>query len=179
VTLAVDAHDEAAPIVHVPAESSGVRHGGAPSPLAAYDGRPVEFWPTAAIRLAIETGDLAVWQRIVGALKRDPYGRTARQVEEVLETTSSQGITTALNEVLARARVLLEADERAEVSRQVRQLLERSGLGHREFSSRIGVSTADLTSYLDGAASPSATQLVRMQRLADRFSKMRTRRTQP
>ena len=27
-----------------------------------------------------------VWQRIVAAIKRDPYGRTARQVEEVLDT---------------------------------------------------------------------------------------------
>ena len=47
--------------------------------------RPVEFWPTVAIRAALESGDIAVWQRIVLAIKRDPYGRTARQVEEVLD----------------------------------------------------------------------------------------------
>ena len=50
------------------------------------DDRPVEFWPTAAIRAALETDDLSVWQNIVVAIKRDPFGRTARQVEEVLET---------------------------------------------------------------------------------------------
>ena len=48
----------------------------------ANDEGPVEFWPTAAIREALETDDLTVWQRIVVAIKRDPYGRTARQVEE-------------------------------------------------------------------------------------------------
>lgn len=47
--------------------------------------RRVEFWPTVAIRSALESGDIATWQRIAAALKRDPYGRTARQVEEVLE----------------------------------------------------------------------------------------------
>jgi len=46
------------------------------------DSRPVEFWPTSAIRSALETGDISVWQRIVVAIKRDPYGRTARQVSQ-------------------------------------------------------------------------------------------------
>ena len=39
----------------------------------AVDDKPVEFWPTAAIREALETDDLTVWQRIVTAIKRDPY----------------------------------------------------------------------------------------------------------
>ena len=56
------------------------------------DDRPVEFWPTAAIRAALESDDLAVWQRIVVAIKRDPFGRTARQVEEVLETARPYGV---------------------------------------------------------------------------------------
>ena len=54
--------------------------------------RPVEFWPTTAIRSALQSGDIATWQQIVVALKRDPYGRTARQVEEVLEGTEPYGI---------------------------------------------------------------------------------------
>ena len=77
------------------------------------DDRPVEFWPTAAIRAALETDDLTVWQRIVVAIKRDPYGRTARQVEEVLETARPYGVSKALSEVLTRTREHLEANERA------------------------------------------------------------------
>jgi len=140
------------------------------------DSRPVEFWSTSAIREAVESGDLATWQRITTALKRDPYGRTARQVEEVLETASSYGISEALAEVLARTRAHLEADERAEVARQVRALLDRSGLGQHEFASRIGASSEDLGSYLAGDVSPSASQMVRMRRLSDRFAKIRAQR---
>ena len=103
----------------------------------------MEFWPTAAIRAALETDDLTVWQRIVVAIKRDPYGRTARQVEEVLETTRPYGVSKALAEVLTRTREHLEANERAEVARHVRLLLERSGLGQHEFASRIGVPSDD------------------------------------
>jgi DNA-binding transcriptional regulator YiaG len=165
VTLSIH-RDDATPTVQLPAV-------GQQSPLSAYESKPVEFWPTAAIRLAVETGDLTVWQRIVVALKRDPYGRTARQVEEVLEKDSAHGISKALAEVLARSRAHLEANELAEVARQVRLMVERSGLGTREFASRIGVSTEDLEAYLAGDVSPSATQIVRMRRLSDRFAKMK------
>ncbi|MDF2823856.1 MAG: transcriptional regulator, partial [Mycobacterium sp.] len=112
--------------------------------------RPVEFWPTSAIRAALETGDITIWQRIVVAIKRDPYGRTARQVEEVLENAEAQGISKALSEVLVRSRQHLEANERAEAARHVRLLLNRSGLSEPEFASRIGVPPADLAIYLDG-----------------------------
>ncbi len=80
------------------------------------DDKPVEFWPTAAIREALETDELTVWQRIATAIKRDPYGRTARQVEEVLESTRPYGVSKALSEVLTRTRENLEANERAEVA---------------------------------------------------------------
>ncbi|MDQ2635477.1 MAG: helix-turn-helix transcriptional regulator [Actinomycetota bacterium] len=141
-----------------------------------FDDRPVEFWPTAAIRAALETDDLAVWQRIVAAIKRDPFGRTARQVEEVLETARPYGVSKALSEVLSRTREHMEANERAEVARHIRALLEKSGLGQQEFASRIGVPNADFTTYLTGQTSPAASLMVRMSKLAERFAKMRSAR---
>lgn len=144
----------------------------------SYDDKPVEFWPTAAIREALETDDLTVWQRIVTAIKRDPYGRTARQVEEVLESTRPYGVSKALSEVLTRTRENLEANERAEVARQIRVLLGRSGLKPQEFASRIGVPGEELASYLEGKSSPPASLMVRMCRLSDRFAKMKAHRTE-
>ena len=137
----------------------------------------VEFWPTAAIRSALQGGDIATWKRIAAALKRDPYGRTARQVEEVLEGTQPYGISKALWEVLERARIHLEANERAEVARHVRLLIDRSGLGEEEFASRIGVSPEDLGTYLDGSISPTSALMIRMRRLSDRFVKVKSARS--
>ena len=142
------------------------------------DDRPVEFWSTSSIRTALESGDIAVWQRIVVAVKRDPYGRTARQVEEVLETAAPYGVSLALTEVLTRARSHLEANERTEAARHVRLLMERSGLTEPEFASRIGVTRDDLGAYLDATISPPASLMIRMRRLSDRFAKMRAQRTQ-
>lgn len=142
-----------------------------PDQLAAE--QPVEFWPTSSIRAALESGDIRIWQRIVVAIKRDPYGRTARQVEEVLEDAAPYGISQALVEVLVRARNHLEANERAEAARHVRLLMERSALAVREFASRIGVDPDDLATYLDGTVSPPASLMIRMRRLSDRFAKIR------
>jgi len=141
--------------------------------------RPVEFWPTSAIRSALQTGDITVWQRIVVAIKRDPFGRTARQVEEVLDSAGPQGISgvsKALAEVLDRSRQHLESVERAEVARHVKALLDRSGLSRQEFASRIGVPDEDLLLYLEGRVSPTASLVIRMRRLSDRFAKIKAHR---
>ncbi|QNI05247.1 XRE family transcriptional regulator [Mycobacterium kubicae] len=145
-------------------------------PAALQPDKPVEFWSTAAIRSALESGDIATWKRIAAALKRDPYGRTARQVEEVLEVARPFGVSKALWEVLERARTHLEDNERAEVARHVKLLMDRSGLHEHEFASRIGVSGEDLATYLDGSVSPSASLMIRMRRLSDRFVRVRNTR---
>jgi hypothetical protein len=158
-------------------DTSAVR-GTAPTrqPATSPADRPVEFWPTAAIRAALEHDDLSVWQRIVVAIKRDPYGRTARQVEEVLETARPYGVSRAMSEVLVRTREHLEANECAEVGRHVHLLLERSGLGEQEFASRIGIPAEDFSHYLHGTVSPPASLMIRMGRLSERFAKMRNQR---
>jgi hypothetical protein len=122
----------------------------------------------------MQGGDIATWKRIATALKRDPYGRTARQVEEVLDGTRPYGIAKALWEVLERARAHLEANERGEVARHVRLLVERSGLAQQEFASRIGVDPEDLAAYADGRTSPTASLMIRIRRLSDRFAKVNT-----
>src|SRR5829696_7687522 len=173
VTLAPEIRDARREPVSGPRRAPAPAQGRRPQ----VDDRPVEFWPTSAIRAALETDDLTVWQRLVVAIKRDPYGRTARQVEEVLETARPYGVSKALSEVLIRTREHLEANERAEVGRHVQALLERSGLGPDEFASRIGVPSTEFAAYLAGETSPPASLMIRMRRLSDRFAKMRNQRT--
>lgn len=163
---------------------SGASNAGRPNPQPAarrrqpVDDRPVEFWPTSSIRAALETDDLSVWQRIVTAIKRDPWGRTARQVEEVLESAQPYGVSKALDEVLSRTRAQLEVNECAEVARHVLVLLTRSGLGEEEFASRIGIPAAEFADYLQGTSSPAASLMIRMRRLSERFAKMRSNRAE-
>ena len=147
-------------------------------PYQRMDDTPVEFWPTAAIRDALQSGDITVWQRIVVAIKRDPFGRTARQVEEVLTSAAPYGVSQALTEVLTRARNHMEHNERTEAARHVRLLMERSGLTVDEFASRSGVSAEQFAAYLNSSVSPPASLMIRMRRLSDRFAKMRAQQAQ-
>jgi DNA-binding transcriptional regulator YiaG len=129
---------------------------------------PVSQWPTEAVQAALERGDLADWHRIVAAIQADPWGRTARQVEEVLSHSRPYGVTEAMRTVLSRARQRAEANERAAVAAEIREAVERSGLSQAEFASRIGTSASRLSTYASGKVTPSATLLLRIRRVAVR-----------
>lgn len=65
---------------------------------------PVSEWPTEAVHTALERGDLADWHRIVTEIVADPWGRTARQVTEVLSYSRPYGVAEAMETVIDRAR---------------------------------------------------------------------------
>jgi DNA-binding transcriptional regulator YiaG len=129
---------------------------------------PVSDWPTEAVQIALERGDLGDWQLIVAELKREPWGRTARQVEEVLSHSRPYGIADTMTVVLARIRADIERQERDEVAAEVRSTIERSGLSMAEFASRIGTSASRLSTYVTGKVTPSAALMVRIRRLGPR-----------
>jgi DNA-binding transcriptional regulator YiaG len=127
---------------------------------------PISEWPTEAVLTALERGDLADWHRIVVAIQADPWGRAARQVEEVLSHSRPYGVAEAMETALARARERAEASERAAVASEIREAVERSGLSQAEFASRIGTSASRLSTYASGKVTPSATLMVRIRRVA-------------
>jgi DNA-binding transcriptional regulator YiaG len=131
---------------------------------------PVSHWPTEAVQTALERGDLADWHRIVAEMRADPWGRTARQVEEVLSHSRPYGVAEAMETALARARERAEASERAAVAAEIREAVKRSGLSRAEFAARIGTSASRLSTYITGKVIPSATLMLRIRRAADRES---------
>ncbi len=129
---------------------------------------PVSSWPTEAVQTALERGDLDDWRRIVTALKQEPWGRVARQLEEVLSHSRPYGVAEAFETVLAGIRADVDAGERAEVATAVRAAIAQSGLSRSEFASRIGTSTSRLSTYATGRVTPSAAIMVRIRRLVER-----------
>jgi hypothetical protein len=87
--------------------------------LAITPDAPVSLWPTEAVQTALERGDLADWHRIAAEIQADPWGKTARQVEEVLSHSRPYGVAEAMETVLSRARQRAEADERAAVAAEI------------------------------------------------------------
>jgi DNA-binding transcriptional regulator YiaG len=136
--------------------------------LAITPDAPVSQWPTEAVQAALERGDLADWHRLVAELDVSPWGRTARQVEEVLSHSRPYGIAEAMELALSRARDRAESSERAAVAADIAEAIERSGLSRTEFAAHIGTSASRLSTYISGKVVPSATLLVRIRRVAER-----------
>lgn len=126
---------------------------------------PVVTWPAEAVQAALERGDLSDWHRLAAEIDRDPWGRTARQVEEVLSHSRPYGVAEAMETVIGRARARAELSEREAVAREIRHAVERSGLTRAAFASRVGTSPSRLSTYLNGKVTPSASLLVRIRRL--------------
>jgi DNA-binding transcriptional regulator YiaG len=127
---------------------------------------PVEQWPTEAVQAALERGDLEHWHRLYEVIARDPWGRTARQVEEVLSHSRPFGVAEVMESVVSRARERREREEREAVASEVREAVGRSGLTQSEFASRIGTSAPRLSTYMSGKVTPSAALMVRVRKTA-------------
>ena len=122
---------------------------------------PVENWSTEAVQAALERGDLAEWRLLVEAVGANPWGRTARQIEEVLGHSRPYGTAELLERSIEAARARTEAEERAAVAVELRELVRRSGLLQAEFARRLGTSASRMSSYVNGSVVPSATLMVR------------------
>lgn len=126
---------------------------------------PVADWPTEAVQAALERGDLEHWRRLTAEINRDPWGRTARQVEEVLSHSRPYGVAELMEHVIGRARARAEESERLAVAAEIQQAIAESGLSRGEFASRIGTSASRLSTYVTGKVVPLATLMVRIRRL--------------
>ncbi len=127
---------------------------------------PVEEWPFEGVLAAVERGTLVDWRRLLVAVRSDPWGPVARDLEQALGISRPYGTAPLLEGALRRARAAATESEREEVARRVRAAFETSGLDRAGFAERLGTSTSRLSTYLTGRVAPASTMLVRMERVA-------------
>lgn len=129
---------------------------------------PLAEWPFEALVTLVERGSIRDWARVSAAIKGDPWGEVARQIEDLLAYSRPYGIAGLLERAISRARSDREEAERAEVARQVREFVRRSGLSTAHFATPIGTSRSRLSTYRSGKVTPSAALVTRMSWLVDR-----------
>jgi len=98
-------------------------------------------------------------------IAQEPWGRTARQIEEVLSHSRPYGVASLFEGMIESARGQAEALEREDVAAELREHIGRSGLTQAEFARRLGTSPSRLSSYVNGGVVPSATLMVRARRV--------------
>lgn len=132
---------------------------------------PVEEWPLEAIQAALERGSLKHWRRLGTAIRAQPWGSVAQDIEDVLTYSRPYGVAKVMERLIDKARHDAETAERAAVATEVRQLIEQSGLSRSEFASRIGTSPSRLSTYATGKVIPSAALVIRMRSVAEEIPK--------
>lgn len=134
--------------------------------INASPGDPVGRWGVEGILAAIDRGSLPHWQRIAAAVREDPWGPVASDLEQALALAEDVGVVATLRRSLKSAREETEASARAEVRRRLQALVDSSGLPAAEFARRLGTSASRMSTYLSGKVVPSAALLVRAESVA-------------
>lgn len=133
--------------------------------LAVTPDDPVAEWTTEGILSAMERGSLRDWRKVAAAVRLDPCGQVAEELEEAIEITESAGTAAVMRRVLAEAR----APESDRVARRIRACVQRSGLSQSAFAARIGTSQSRLSTYMSGTVTPSAVVMARIERAGSTF----------
>ncbi|GAA4377203.1 helix-turn-helix domain-containing protein [Agromyces bauzanensis] len=120
---------------------------------------PVDAWGVEGILAAIDRGGASDWAKVARAVEAAPYGPVAADLDEALEVAESAGAAALLRSVLEVARATPE--ERT--VRRLRSLARATDLSQRELAERLGTSRSRLNSYLNGAVTPSAAVVTRLE----------------
>lgn len=127
----------------------------------------VEDWGFEGLLAAVDRGGFRDWQRIISAVREDPWGPVARTLErEVFTVAESSGVVSAMEAALELARSDAKAQEQHAVAEELRKLLSESGMTRTQFADRLGTSASRLSTYLTGTVTPSAALMVRARNVA-------------
>ncbi len=132
--------------------------------------RPVAEWPTEAVQTALERGGLPEWRRLAREVRANPWGPTARRIEEVLSHSRPYGAAELMERAIAGARAQAEEAERANVAAELRDHVASTAVTQAEFAKRMGTSPSRMSSYVNGEVMPSAALMVRARNVAGRRS---------
>lgn len=127
---------------------------------------PVDEWGVDGILTAMERGGLNHVHRIVHAMREDPHGVVAQDLEEAVGLTDNP-VGQIMLDILAE----LRESPNQQVARRVRKAIDISGVSLREFAKTLGTSASRLSTYATGKVMPSAAMFLRIEELSRRLTR--------
>ena len=98
---------------------------------------PVEAWPFEVVQTLIERGGLSDWRQLIREIQRAPWGATSQRVQEALSISRPYGTAELFEKAITDARITAIAAEKAEVAREVGELVTRSRLSKRKIAAGL------------------------------------------
>lgn len=127
---------------------------------------PVDEWPAEAIETIMDRGSLSDWHRLAQAIRCNPWGPTARTVEQIAEWGEHYGVDALMSSVIRRARERVDLDGRRLYAAQIRDWRAGTGMNLRQFASLAGTSAPRLSDYENAKVAPTTDVLGRLRHVA-------------
>jgi hypothetical protein len=118
----------------------------------------------AELLALVSQGTFDDWRAHLGQVAASPWGPYAAELARLARRSRRPQVQQLVEDAVRRCRERRAAQERAVVANVVKDQVARSGVSQRELAAHIGTSPSRLSSYVTGAAMPSATTLVRIHR---------------
>ena len=128
---------------------------------------PVSNWSPEVIETVLDRGSLSDWRLIALEIQRQPWGRVARQVVEIVSWSEHYGVDELMSAVIDRARRHFDASARLRYASRLRERRLAAGITQAELAEAAGTSTSRLSAYENGAVAPTTTVLGRIEAVLD------------
>ena len=126
----------------------------------------VDEWPAEAVETMMDRGSLSDWRRLADAIRRNPWGPTARTAERIASWGEHYGVDALMSTVIRRAREDVDLSARARYASKIRSWRRRTGMSLREFAGAAGTSASRLSDYENAKVAPTTDVLGRIRYVA-------------
>jgi DNA-binding transcriptional regulator YiaG len=131
---------------------------------------PVDEWPAEAVETLMDRGALSDWRRLAEAIRRNPWGPTARTVEQIAQWGEHYGVDALMLNVIRRAREEVDLRGRRQYAAQIRAWRLETGMNLRQFAFRAGTSASRLSDYENAKVAPTTDVLGRLRHVASVYA---------
>lgn len=123
----------------------------------------VAGWPAEAIEIALDRGTVSDWHRLAVEIRRSPWGRVARTVDEIATWDEHPGVDVVMRRIIDDARSAVSAAGRQRWAAHIRALRSATGLSMRKFAALAGTSASRLSDYENARVAPTTDALARLE----------------
>jgi DNA-binding transcriptional regulator YiaG len=123
---------------------------------------PLDRWPAEAIETLIDRGSLSDWRGLAEAIRRNPWGPTARTAEQVVAWGEHYGVDALVSRIVDRARHQVTQRGREQYAELIRSWRAQTGMTAREFAEAAGTSASRLSAYENARVAPTTDVLARL-----------------
>ena len=114
----------------------------------------------------LEQHGAGAWRQVLANVAANPWGPDVSRLLDLADEAGMAAPAEAIAECAEVYRKRHDDADRLEVAMEIRRLVAISGCSQRQFARYVGTSAPRLSTYVNGAVTPSAALMLRISRYA-------------